>query len=75
MTEENSDREMASAIDLLRRDLADGRWQNAVGIEASADALGLEVETLARARRLLGVETRQLMGCPKTWRLPSQDAV
>jgi hypothetical protein len=72
MTEENADREL---IDLLRRDVTDGRWRNAVDIEAAADALGLSVQSLARARHMLGVETRQLMGCPKTWRLPSQDAV
>jgi hypothetical protein len=75
MSEEKPDTELTVAIDLLRENLADHGWRNAVGIEAAADALGLSVQTLARARYMLGVETRQLMGCPKTWRLPSQDAV
>jgi hypothetical protein len=75
MSEEKPDRDLTAAIDLLRTDLANGRWRNAVEIEAAADALGLNVQTLARARHTLGVETRQLMGCPKQWRLPSEDAV
>jgi hypothetical protein len=75
MSEEQLDKELTAAIDLLQEDLADQGWHNAVDIEAAADALGLSVQTLARARHALGVETRQLMGCPKQWRLPDQDAV
>jgi hypothetical protein len=75
MSEETTDTEVTAAIDLLLTNLADERWRNAVEIEAAADGLGLSIQTLARARHTLGVETRQLMGCPKQWRLPSQDAV
>jgi hypothetical protein len=71
----SEDRELTGAIDLLREDLVDQGWRNAVDIEAAADALGLNVQTLARARHTLGVETRQRMGCPKQWRLPDQEAV
>ena len=75
MSEEKAGTELTVAIDLLRDNLADERWRNAVDIEAAADARGLSVQTLARARYMLGVETRQRMGSPKQWRLPSQDAV
>lgn len=75
MSEEKADRELTAAIDLLRTNLADERWRNAVDIEAAADALELSVQTLARARHTLRVETRQWTGCPTQWRLPSQDAV
>jgi hypothetical protein len=75
MSEEKPDTELTAALDLLRDNLADQGWRNAVDIEAASDALGLSVQSLARARHTLGVETRQLMGCPKTWRLPSQDDV
>jgi hypothetical protein len=40
--------ELAAAIDLLRDNLADQRWRNAVDIETAADALGLSVQSLAR---------------------------
>jgi ParB-like chromosome segregation protein Spo0J len=54
----------------LKTTLTDGAWHVSFDIETKADAVGISLEELARARHALGVETQQWMGCPKKWRLP-----
>ena len=59
-----------SAEEFLCAELADGRWYVAFDVEAAAASIGITREDLARARNKLGVDSRQLPGHPRKWRLP-----
>jgi ParB-like chromosome segregation protein Spo0J len=62
--------EGTSAEEFLRSELANGP-RNSFDVEANAASLGLTREDLAQARNKLGVDSRQLPGCPRKWRLPN----
>ena len=66
--------ELMAAVEFLEVELADGAWHNSINIEAKADAVGITIENLARARHKLGVESRQWPGTPRKWRLPDGEA-
>ena len=63
-----------AAVEFLEVELAAGAWHNSFNIEAKADAVGITIENLARARHKLGVESRQWPGTPRRWRLPDGEA-
>jgi hypothetical protein len=65
---------LEAAIALLEVELTDGAWHNSFKLEVKADAAGITLEDLARARHRLGVESRQWPGTPRKWRLPEGDA-
>ena len=45
-----------AAIAFLKAELTDGAWRNSFGVEDRADAIGITIENLARARHKLGAE-------------------
>jgi hypothetical protein len=68
---EPRDEELEAAIAFLQRELANGP-RNAFDLEAEASDVGISRENIARARTRLGVDSRQLPGCPRKWRLPAE---
>jgi crossover junction endodeoxyribonuclease RuvC len=72
---EPGDEELRSPIAFLEAEVADGAWHNSFNLEARADAVGITIENLARARHKLGVESRQWPGSPRKWRLPDGGGV
>ena len=71
---EPGDGELRAAVEFLEVELAAGAWHNSFNIEAKADAVGITIENLARARHKLGVKSRQWPGTPRRWRLPDGEA-
>jgi hypothetical protein len=64
--------ELATATAFLEAQLADGP-RRSFDVEAAADAAGISIETLARARTRLGVISTQAPGNPRRWRLPQEE--
>jgi ParB family chromosome partitioning protein len=61
--------EMSTATAFLNAQLANGP-RGSFDVEAAADAAGISIEDLARARHRLGVISTQAPGNPRRWRLP-----
>ena len=58
-----------AAIAFLEAELANGP-RRSFDVEAPAEAAGISIETLARARHRIGVISTQAPGNPRRWRLP-----
>lgn len=58
-----------SAIAFLKARLGDGKPHAVVQIHTDADAAGVDLDALQRARNMLAIETRSGPGRPSTWRM------